>query len=79
MNGFLTRLLLLRGFRCTKECGWRGLRFSRSRFRARKRKLKTALIVMLFIVSAAMVVRYMLERASSRAGGTADDGIQEVD
>jgi hypothetical protein len=41
--------------------------------------LKTALIVMLFIVSAAMVVRYMLERASSRAGGTADDGIQEVD
>jgi hypothetical protein len=79
MLGRLTRFFLLRGFRCTTECGWRGLRFSRSRYRARKRQMKAALLIVLFIVAAAATVRYMLSRASSRGGGGHDDGIQEIE
>jgi hypothetical protein len=78
-TGVIVRFLLLRIFRCTTECGWRGLRFSRSRLRARRQQLKTAVVVALFIVTAAVTVHYMLSRASSRASGTHDDGVQEVE
>lgn len=79
MIGLSARFFLLRGFRCTTECGWRGLRFSHSRYRARKRQLRDALIIVLFILTAAATVHYMLSRASSRAGGAHENGIQEID
>ena len=78
-TGLLARLFFLRGLRCKPACGWRGLRFSRSRFRQRKRHLISALFVVLFIAVAAWTVRYVLSRAASVPGGTGDDGIQEVD
>lgn len=72
-------MFFLRGLRCKPACGWRGLRFSRSRFRQRKRHLISALFVVLFIAIAAWTVRYLLSRAGAGQGGPADDGIQEVD
>jgi hypothetical protein len=72
-------LIFLRGYRCTPECGWRGLRFSRSRFRKQKKRLRVALIVAVFIVLAAATVRYVLSRVGTRTGSGVDDGIGEVD
>jgi hypothetical protein len=37
------------------------------------------LIVVLFIVAAAVAIRHMLVRVDSHLGSSADDGIQEVD
>ena len=73
----LANLLSLRRFRCTRECGWRGVRFSRSQFHKSKKKIRLALIVIFFILAAAYTVRYMLPRVGT--GGTHDDGIQEVE
>ena len=78
-GGFLTGLVFLRGYRCTTECGWRGLRLSRSRFRRQRKRLRVALVVAVFILVAAATVRYALSRGGSRSGGTGDDGIGEVD
>jgi hypothetical protein len=76
-KALLASLLLLRRFRCTTQCGWRGLRFSRSRFRKSKKKIRFALIVLLFVLAAAYTVRCMLPRVG--AGGSHDEGIQEVE
>jgi ABC-type maltose transport system permease subunit len=70
-------MLCLRVYRCTTECGWRGLRFSRSQFRRRKRRLKATLFVVLFIVTAAVTVRYVLTHLGSVQSPPGDDGIQE--
>jgi len=78
-RGLLTDLLFLRGYRCTPECGWRGLRFSRSRFRRQKKRLRVALVVAVFILMAAATVRYVLSRDGSRSGGGGNEGIGEVD
>ena len=75
----LTGLVLLRGYRCTPECGWRGLRFSRSRFRRQKKRLRVALVVAVFILMAAATVRYALSRVGTRSGAAGDEGIGEVD
>ena len=77
--GTLARLIFLRGLRCKPNCGWRGLRFSRSLFRRRKRRLMYALFIVLFIAMAAWTVRYVLARAALGRGGAGDDGIQEVE
>jgi hypothetical protein len=71
----LASLLLLRWFRCSAQCGWRGLRFSRSQYRKRKKKIRFALVVLFFVLAAAYTVHYMLP--SDGVGGTHDDGIQE--
>jgi hypothetical protein len=78
-TGLLARLIFLRGLRCKPDCGWRGFRFSRSLFRRRKRRLRYALFIVLFIAAAAWTVRYALSRAASGQGGAVDDGVQEVD
>jgi hypothetical protein len=78
INGVLGSLLLLRGYRCTTECGWRGIRFSRSRFRRQKKRLKSALIVAVLLLAAAATVRYALSRTGSRSGGTGEEGVGEV-
>jgi hypothetical protein len=75
----IARLLFLRGLRCKPSCGWRGFRFSRSLLRRRKKRLRYALFVVLFLVATAMTVRYVLSRAGAGQGGTVDDGIQEVE
>jgi hypothetical protein len=75
-SGLLSSLFFLRGYRCIPECGWRGLRFSRSRFRAGQRRLKVALIVMLFLVAAAATVNFVLSRSGLRSG-PAHDGVEE--
>lgn len=74
----LTRLLFLRRYRCTSECGWRGLRFSRSRLRRQSRRLKRILIVAAFLLAAASTVRYLVSRAGSISDGTGNEGIGEV-
>ena len=75
----LTDLIFLRGYRCTLECNWRGLRFSRSRFRRQKKRLRVALVIAVFILMATATVRYVLSRAGSRSGSGVDEGIGEVD
>jgi len=75
----LARLFFLRGFRCTTECGWRGLRFSRSQYRRQKRKLRALLFFLLFVVVAAITVRYVLARIGSGPNGPRDEGILEVE
>ena len=75
----LTDLLFLRGYCCTTECGWRGLRFSRSRLRRQRKRLKVALIVAVFVLMAAATVRYVLSRGGSHSGGGGNEGIGEVD
>jgi hypothetical protein len=77
--GLLASLLFLRGFRCEPPCGWRGLRFSRSRMYKYKQRFRRALVIAIFILAAALAVRYALSRLSSSRGATHDDGIQEVD
>ncbi len=77
-NGFLLGLLFLRGYRCTPDCGWRGLRFSQSRFRKQKKRLRVAVIVAVFLLMAAVTVRYVLARVGTRTP-TGGDGIGEVD
>ena len=79
MIGFLATLLFLRGYRCTTKCGWRGLRFSRSQFLRRKRKLRVAFVVALLILLAAATVRLVLSRVGSSSSATHDDGVQEVE
>src|ERR1039458_2063218 len=74
-SGLLIGLIFLRGYRCTPECGWRGLRFSRSRFRKQKKRLRVALIVAVFILTAAATVRFVLSRVGTRSGSTGDEGI----
>jgi hypothetical protein len=37
------------------------------------------LIVVLFLVAAAIAIRHMLVRVESRLGSSVDDGIQEID
>ena len=74
-KGSLATLLLLRRFRCSSQCGWRGLRFSRSQYQKSKRKIRFALIVLFFVLAAAYTVHYMLPHVGT--GGTHDDGIQE--
>ena len=75
----LARLFFLRALRCKPNCGWHGLRFSRSLLRRRRRHLTYALFVMLFVATAAVTVRYLLARAASGQGSTGDEGIQEVE
>jgi hypothetical protein len=77
--GFLATLLFLHGFRCTAECGWSGFRFSRSQFLRRKRKVRAALVVLLFLVIAAVTVRFVLSRVGLGSGPLHDEGIQEVE
>ena len=77
--GFLSSLLLLRWFRCSRECGWRGLRFSRSLYFHRRRRLMTAVIIALFVLLATAAVRMVLSRVGSRSSATHDEGIQEVE
>lgn len=77
-NGFLFRMLFLRRYRCTPECGWRGVRFSRSRFRQQKKRFRVVVIGLLFMLTAAVAVRYVLARMGP-PGGSVDDGIREVD
>jgi hypothetical protein len=77
--GALASLLCLQRMRCTSKCGWRGVRFSRSQLHRRKRRLKTTLFVVLFIVIAAVTVRYALSRYGSRPSEPRDEGIREVD
>jgi hypothetical protein len=74
----LTGLLFLRGYRCTTECGWHGLRFSRSRLRRQKKRLRSTLIVAAFVLAAVATVRYMLSRTGSHTGSPDDEGIGEV-
>jgi hypothetical protein len=76
--GALTGLLCLRGFRCTTKCGWRSLRFSRSRLRQKRKRLKSALIVAAFMLAAVATVRYMLSRSGSGPDGAGTEGIGEV-
>jgi hypothetical protein len=76
-KGLLVLLPLFRRFRCTKECGWRGIRFSRSRFRRSKRRLRILLIFLLFFLAAAATVRVMLSRVGPRS--VHDEGIQEIE
>jgi hypothetical protein len=76
--GLLTDLIFLRGYRCTAKCGWRGLRFSRSRFRRQKKRLRVALVVAVFVLMAAATVRYVLSRAGARPSPV-DEGVVEVD
>ena len=78
LGGRLTRLVFLREYRCTAECGWRGLRFSRSRLRRQKKRLRLALVIAVFILMAAATVRYVLSHNVSQSGGEGDDGIREV-
>jgi len=61
------------------ECGWRGLRFSRSQFHRTARKLRVAFVVALFIVLATATVRFVLSRVGSQSSATHDEGIQEVE
>ena len=79
LEGALVSLLFLRGFRCKPECGWRGLRFSKSRFRHRKSRLKVAVIVVFFVLAAAVAVHVVLSRVGSGSGPAHDEGIQEVE
>jgi len=76
--GLLASLLFLRGFRCDTACGWRGLRFSR-RIHKYKQRFRRALVIAIFILAAALAVRYALSRLGSSRGAADDDGIQEVD
>lgn len=73
----MTNLIFLRGYRCTAGCGWKGLRFSHSRFRARKKRLRGALIIVLFIVTAAATVHFVLSRVGLRSNDSHNDGIEE--
>lgn len=74
----LLGLLFLRGYRCTTACGWHGVRFSRSRFRRQRKRLRIGLVVAAFILMAAATVRYMLARVGPRSGPGGDEGIGEV-
>ena len=76
--GWLAGLIFVRGYRCTAKCGWRGLRFSRGRFRRQKQRLRVALVVAVFLLMAAATVRYMLARAGARPSPV-DEGVVEVD
>jgi hypothetical protein len=71
-------MLFLRGYRCTPECGWRGVRFSRSRFRRQRKRFRVVVIGLVFMLIAAGAVRYVLARMGP-SSGPSDDGIREVD
>ncbi len=70
----LGTLFFLRRYRCSTQCGWNGIRFSRSRYRRSKKKLRFALVVLVFVVAAAMTVRYMLPRVGTE--GSHDEEVQ---
>ena len=76
-KGLLASLLFLRWFRCTTQCGWRGVRFSRSQFRKNKKKIRFALIAVFFLLAAVYTVHFMLPRVG--AGGSHDDSTQEIE
>ena len=76
IGGSLARLIFLRGYRCSHDCGWRGLRFSYGLFHAEKKRLRRGLIVVLFIVSVAATVYLVLSHAGPRLGGPHDDSEQ---
>jgi hypothetical protein len=63
----------MRAYRCSKDCGWGAVRFSRSRFRQSKRKLKVVGVILLFFLAAAYTVRHMVMRA-----GTGSDSAEIV-
>lgn len=69
----LSALPWTRAFRCSKDCGWGTVRFSRSRFRQSKRKLKVVGVVFLFFLVAAYTVRHMVLH-----GGTGSDSAEVV-
>jgi hypothetical protein len=72
------RALMLRIWRCTPECGWRGLRFSISLFRQGKNRLRKVILAVLFGVGCVFAVRYALSRAPERSMPTGDENIHEV-
>ena len=74
IGGLLARLIFLRRYQCSHECGWRGLRFSHSLFQAEGRRVVRALIFLLFIVAAAAIVYVVLSHAGPRLGGSGADG-----
>jgi hypothetical protein len=55
-----------RAYRCSAECGWRAIRFSRSRFQRVKRKLRVGAVVLLFFMAAAFTVRQLVMRVGPR-------------
>jgi len=69
--------LLFSNLPCKPNCGWRGFRFSRSLLRRRRKRLRYALFVVLFLVATAMTVRYVLSRAGAGQGRHVDDGIRK--
>jgi hypothetical protein len=71
-------MLFLRGYRCTPECGWRGVRFSRSRFRRQRKRFRVAVVGLVFMLMAAVAVRYVLARMAPPSKPS-DDGVREVD
>jgi hypothetical protein len=71
----LGTLFFLRRYRCSTQCGWKGIRLSRSRYRRSKKKLRFALVVLFFAIAAAMTVRYMLPRVGT--DGNHDEDVQE--
>jgi len=75
----LASLLFLQRLRCNTKCGWRGFRFSRTQYRRHKRQLKVSLFVVLFIMAAAVTVRYAISRFGSGQSGPRDEGIREVE
>jgi hypothetical protein len=68
---------LLRHWHCPSECGWRGFRFSHSKFHERTKQIRSALVIALIAVLGAGAIWYALSRTSP--GGHHDDGIQEGD
>jgi hypothetical protein len=69
---------MLRVWYCTSECGWRGLRFSRSLFSRSKHRARNAILAALVVLGSALVIRLALSRLQGRAPPTGDEGIHEV-
>jgi len=76
---YFAKLLFLRGLRCETKCGWRGLRFSRNKFRRGKRSLRKTLLAGILLLIVVVIVWHALTRAGSNLGGAHGDGIQEVE
>lgn len=74
----LLRALMLRIWRCTPECGWRGIRFSVSLFHQGKTRLRKAMVFILMLIGCVVAVRYALSRAPERPMPTGDENIHEV-
>jgi hypothetical protein len=73
IGGLLARLIFLRWYRCSHECGWRGLCFSHSLLQAEGRRVMRALILLLLIVAAAAIVYLVLSREGPHLGGSGAD------